>query len=588
MGKTDYTSDIVAFFRDLYPLDTGAPVIPIFLAEWLYTAFPPPEGHPAARNILDSRSKKQGKSATGGLVALYMASRRRGSEVVISAADLDQSKDRVFKSVKFAVENSPIWRKCKVYKTVVELDNGSIIQAIPYDWRGASGGNYSAVIFDELHTYTQEGQRRQFDELIIPPTQPEGVRWIASYAGFLGESILLKEIWDRALSGERLEGELPIWRNQAAGLLALIDQGEESWRMPWTTPGFMAEVAASERPSTYRRLWLNEWVSAESEFITPEQWQACESAEVRPLTVGDRGRRVVFGADASTSRDLTALVGVEMVGDLADVVYCHVWRPVRGLLRLGKPTVDLSATIGAEIQRLHNLGQVQSVYYDPYQLHSIALDLEKAGVSMVELPQTAARTSADQALFDAIVGHSLRHYGEPTLTEHITNAVAIETARGFRLAKEKTSRKIDAAVALSMANYGAINSKGWGVVEYIPDPFSDANWPPPEGDVVWSWERGWITPNKYRKHSKGATGWEDCKHRMPHGCDECERELAESGYFEQRAAAERLMMETYNPAEVEADLERLRHPWAPPISDEEALANLVAHNVIREIKKQRS
>ena len=77
---------------------------------------------------------------------------------------------------------------------------------------------------------------------------------------------------------------------------------------------------------------------------------------------------------------------------------------------------------------------------------------------MEELPQTASRIAADQALYDAIIGKSLAHYNDPTLNEHIRNAVAIESARGYRLAKEKTTKKIDAAVALSMAHYGLSNT----------------------------------------------------------------------------------------------------------------------------------
>ncbi len=71
----------------------------------------------------------------------------------------------------------------------------------------------------------------------------------------------------------------------------------------------------------------------------------------------------------------------------------------------------------------------------------------------------AQRVEADQALYDAIIGKTIRHYNDPVLNEHVKNAVAIETPRGFRLAKEKTSRKIDASVALSMAHYGALNNK---------------------------------------------------------------------------------------------------------------------------------
>lgn len=527
----DYTKDIVAFIRDLYRLETGPAIMPPHLQEWLYTCFPLPDGHPVARNILDSRSKKQGKSATAGAVALYMASRERYAEVVIAAADRDQAKDRVFRSVKFAVENHPAFKRAKVYKDVIELDQGSTIQAIPQDWRGAAGGNYAGVIFDELHVYTQEFHRRLYDELVIPPTKPYGVRWITSYAGFLGESELLHEIWNKALTGERQAGELPIYALPGASLLALIDQGEASWRMPWTTPEYMREIRETERPNTYRRLWLNEWVSNESEFIPPEVWEACRSVDVRLLKVGGQ-RRAVFGADASTSRDLTALVGVvyDRETNLSDVVYVRTWKPGRSVFR-SKPTIDLDETIKAEILDLNSRGLVEAVYYDPYQLHSIALDLLKAGVKMVELPQTAARTEADQALYDALISRTLRHYGDPVLDEHIRNAVAIETPRGFRLAKERTTRKIDAAVALSMAHYGATQlQKAFGELKYIDDPFYYTQLMP-EG-MTGKYIGGHFLPIKpgTEKHQPGVT-IENCRLRNK-GCEACARELEASGYWQ--------------------------------------------------------
>ena len=105
--------------------------------------------------------------------------------------------------------------------------------------------------------------------------------------------------------------------------------------------------------------------------------------------------------------------------------------------------------------RLHAENSLKAVVYDPYQLHSIAINLEKAGVRMIELPQTNKRVESDQALYDAIISRAIRHFNHPTLNEHIGNAVAIETARGFRLSKQKTNKNIDAVVALSMAHYGA-------------------------------------------------------------------------------------------------------------------------------------
>jgi phage terminase large subunit-like protein len=49
-------------------------------------------------------------------------------------------------------------------------------------------------------------------------------------------------------------------------------------------------------------------------------------------------------------------------------------------------------------------------------------------------------------------------YNAPDLREHVLNAVSIETPRGIRLSKQKTSLKIDGAVALSFAVLAAVQN----------------------------------------------------------------------------------------------------------------------------------
>jgi hypothetical protein len=515
--QIDYSRDFLAFYRDLFVVE-GAygpqPVIPPFLAEWISIAFPAPDGNPAARNILDGRTKKQGKSALAAAVALYTASRQRYAEVPIVAADQDQGRDRVLRAVKFAVENGPLASHAKVYRDVVELDNRSIIQAYANDWRGAAGGNYAAVVFDELHTYTQESQRRLFDEMITPATQPHGVRWVSSYAGFTGESLLLYDWWNMGLSGKRINNDLPIYFNEAASLLAFIDVGETSWRMPWASAEYMQQVKTSERPNTYRRLWLNNWVSNESQFLPEGAWAACHSLDVKPLQPGER-MRLVLGADASTSSDTTSLVGTvySQATKTTDVRFVRVWKPTKSFLRMGKPTIDLTETIGAEVLKLHAAGCIDCVVYDTFQLHAIAMDWQKLGIKTIELPQTGARIEADQSLYNAVIAQTVRHYNDPTLNEHMHNAVARETPRGFRLDKSKTSLKIDAAVALSMSHWGAVEQQArGGSVSVEPNPFYDA--------------AETIIPVA-TKHAEGVHWW-NCTRRAT-GCLACEAELNAPG-----------------------------------------------------------
>lgn len=76
-----------------------------------------------------------------------------------------------------------------------------------------------------------------------------------------------------------------------------------------------------------------------------------------------------------------------------------------------------------------------------------------------------------------MIARSIRHYNDPELNRHVQNTVAVETPRGFRIAKEKTSQKIDAAVLLSMALHGSLDQQKSGryEVKAIPNPFYDYN-----------------------------------------------------------------------------------------------------------------
>ena len=106
--------------------------------------------------------------------------------------------------------------------------------------------------------------------------------------------------------------------------------------------------------------------------------------------------------------------------------------------------------------------------------------------------------------------------------QHVHNAVAVETPRGFRLAKEKTTAKIDGAVALSMAHWGARELYGPSRdarVTIGPNPFYGevaGEEPTPRESMFDS--RGWYTG----EHVQGVT-WKNCKYRN-RGCYACEEE----------------------------------------------------------------
>ena len=65
-----------------------------------------------------------------------------------------------------------------------------------------------------------------------------------------------------------------------------------------------------------------------------------------------------------------------------------------------------------------------------------------------------------QTLFDLLNGKNLVLYPSDELRQQALSTVAIENPRGWRIAKEKASKKIDAIVALAMACCAAMAHRG--------------------------------------------------------------------------------------------------------------------------------
>jgi phage terminase large subunit-like protein len=83
--------------------------------------------------------------------------------------------------------------------------------------------------------------------------------------------------------------------------------------------------------------------------------------------------------------------------------------------------------------------------------------LQQIGIKVQEFPQTVSNTTKmGETLFSLVRDKNLIAYKSPELREHVLNAVGIETASGVRMVKGKTSKKIDAAIALSMACVAAV------------------------------------------------------------------------------------------------------------------------------------
>jgi hypothetical protein len=97
----------------------------------------------------------------------------------------------------------------------------------------------------------------------------------------------------------------------------------------------------------------------------------------------------------------------------------------------------------------------------------VAQRLQKRGLPVREFPQTVPNlTLASQGLWELIESRGLILYPDAAMRLAASRAIAIETVRGWRIAKEKQSHKIDVIVALGMAAHGAVTA-----VEQTPPRF---------------------------------------------------------------------------------------------------------------------
>jgi phage terminase large subunit-like protein len=114
---------------------------------------------------------------------------------------------------------------------------------------------------------------------------------------------------------------------------------------------------------------------------------------------------------------------------------------------------------------------VRGVFYDPWQMTAVAQRLQQAGIPMRECPQSSGYlTEVGTNLYELIKSRGLLVYSDPDVRLAILRAVAVETGRGWRIAKEKAAHKIDVVVALAMAAHAAM-TRQWDEEVSFHAPF---------------------------------------------------------------------------------------------------------------------
>jgi hypothetical protein len=429
--------------------------------------FPAGEERLPYSRIIWSEPKKSGKTELAAAVHIYFALfvDVPGEQYSLSN-DFDGARARVWKSITGSLEKNPVVKRSDWSQVGSEIrfNNGSMIKAIANDYRGEAGSNHSLATIDEAWGIIHENGLRLMTEFSPVPTRENSTIFYTGYQGFEGISEFYHNLIDSGMAGEPVpelmhidngDGKPSCWRNGRTFVF---------WshlpRQPWHTPEYLEDQKRSFRGriNEYLRVWENRRTKGADAFCTDDQWDALEDKTLRSLHVDDK-RLIVLAADAATKSDSCALVGTTWNETTKKVeqVSCDVWEPEDGT------PIKLTETIGPRIVELSQKYKVMAVYYDPFQMAAIAEMCKRAKVEMIEFPQTSRRVESDKHLHDLIIGGNIAHYGDPTLKDHVTNAMAkSQGERGIRIVKELSSKKVDAAVALSMSALGCVETLAGG------------------------------------------------------------------------------------------------------------------------------
>lgn len=375
--------------------------------------------------------------------------------------------------------------------TAVDCPKVVQIDELPDEWPLVSVTTDShTLIAGGYAAHNSERSRRMWAEMTPPPSVPNSFRFIATYAGFENESDQLLELYNMCFKeehGEYVNGEdvpeladivdskgRPVCRRNGKTFI----YWDHEPRMPWQTPEYYEEQMMTLRPVDFLRMHRNMWVSSTESFIPIELWDRAARKLEGPLTLFKehpyRQYPISVGIDIGMKHDCSALTGVyyDAGRRKAGLAFHYIWTPPNN-----GEVLDLEFTVEMMLERLWKEFRIIGVYYDPTQFQRSSTTLTRKGLPMVEFPQTAGNmVLATQAFYDLLKTENFEAYPDPEMRDHVRYASAETTARGFRLVKGRNAKyKIDAAIALAMAIYGAVNSGGVDSTEPVQviSPFAD-------------------------------------------------------------------------------------------------------------------
>ena len=430
--------------------------------------------------------KKNGKSELGAAIALNMLINddEWKAEVYSCASDRQQAAIVFDVAVDMVRQSPALMKRVKIIpstRRMIYQPTGSIYQVLSSEVATKHGLNVSACIFDELHT---QPTRALYD--VMPQGSGDARRqplWFLLTTAGTDRNSICWEVHQKAL--DILEGRKidPRFYPVLFGLPDEADwTSEENWYR--ANPSLDHTITidkvrdafrkAQETPADenqFRQLRLNQWVKQSVRWMPMDKWDECGGV-VDPYAL--EGRTCYAGLDLSSTSDLTALVLVfpPTSEDEPYIALPFFWLPEetlslrvrrdhvpydqwakRGFIQTTEGNVVHYGFIERFICELGERYDIREIAHDRWNATMMVQTLEDDGFTMVPFGQGFKDMSPPtKELMRLVLEHRLCHGGHPVLRWNMDNAfVRTDPAGNLKLDKEKSTEKVDGAVALVMA-----------------------------------------------------------------------------------------------------------------------------------------
>lgn len=439
--------------------------------------------------------KKMGKSELAAAVALLLTcgDGEERAEVYGCAADRNQASI-VFNVAADMVRMCPaLSKRVKILdsqKRLIYQPTGSIYQVLSADVGNKHGFNTHGVVFDELHT---QPNRKLYDVMTkgSGDARMQPLYFLITTAGDNQNSICW-EVHQKAL--DIIEGR----KNDSTFYPVIFGAAQED---DWTDPKVWKKAnpslgitvgidkvkaaceSAKQNPAeenSFRQLRLNQWVKQAVRWMPMEKWDKC-SFVVNPEEL--EGRGCYGGLDLSSSTDITAFVLVFPPLDEDDKYHVlpYFWIPEENIdLRVRRDHVpydvweqqgQLLTTEGNVVHYgyiehfIEQLGMkynIREIAFDRWGAVQMVQNLEGLGFTVVPFGQGFKDMSPPtKELMKLTLEERIAHGGHPVLRWMMDNIfIRTDPAGNIKPDKEKSTEKIDGAVATIMALDRAIRNKG--------------------------------------------------------------------------------------------------------------------------------